>query len=214
MDKKKILLAALAAGLANVATAATNYSFESNFNGFTAAGNYEIIEGAAYGYTARQGEKFAMLSSDDDLLGWLDGVSTSTYGGSYGTILSTNLTLAAGEKFSFDWAFRTTDVMPYNDFALFIANGQQYSLGSVATVGDNQKTDWGTFTWQSTTPFSGTVSWVISNAPGETLDQGPLFGSNLMLDKMVVSPVPEPSTYLMMLAGLGMLTVVGVKRRT
>jgi hypothetical protein len=57
------------------------------------------------------------------------GVSTSGFRnatgqtGTVGSILETAITLAPGEKFSFDWAFLGNDLTPYNDFALFYLKG-------------------------------------------------------------------------------------------
>ena len=45
--------------------------------------------------------------------------------GTVGSILETAITLAPGEKFSFDWAFLGNDVIPYNDFALFYLKDPQ-----------------------------------------------------------------------------------------
>jgi hypothetical protein len=53
------------------------------------------------------------------------GVSTSGFrnaigqAGTVGSILETAITLAPGEKFSFDWAFLGNDSSPHNDFSLF-----------------------------------------------------------------------------------------------
>jgi hypothetical protein len=57
--------------------------------------------------------------------GLSSGVSTSGFRnatgqiGTVGSILETAITLAPGEKFSFDWAFLGNDLSPYNDFSLF-----------------------------------------------------------------------------------------------
>ena len=45
--------------------------------------------------------------------------------GTVGSILETAITLAPGEKFSFDWAFLGNDLIPYNDFALFYLKDPQ-----------------------------------------------------------------------------------------
>jgi hypothetical protein len=47
--------------------------------------------------------------------------------GTVGSILETAITLAPGEKFSFDWAFLGNDASPYNDFSLFYLKGPQSS---------------------------------------------------------------------------------------
>ena len=45
--------------------------------------------------------------------------ASGQFSGTVGSILETAITLAPGEKFSFDWAFLGNDLIPYNDFALF-----------------------------------------------------------------------------------------------
>jgi hypothetical protein len=45
--------------------------------------------------------------------------------GTVGSILETAITLAPGEKFSFDWAFLASDKSPWNDFALFYLKDPQ-----------------------------------------------------------------------------------------
>ena len=59
------------------------------------------------------------------------GVSTSGFRnatgqvGTVGSIMETAITLAPGEKFSFDWAFLGNDLSPYNDFSLFYLKDPQ-----------------------------------------------------------------------------------------
>jgi hypothetical protein len=59
------------------------------------------------------------------------GVATSQFSnargqtGTVGSILETAITLAPGEKFSFDWAFLSGDKSPWNDFALFYLKDSQ-----------------------------------------------------------------------------------------
>jgi hypothetical protein len=59
------------------------------------------------------------------------GVTTSRFSnasgqiGTGGSILETAITLAPGEKLSFDWAFLAGDKTPWNDFALFYLKDPQ-----------------------------------------------------------------------------------------
>jgi len=70
-------------------------------------------------YTPTQGDFLLVIQ------GLSSGVSTSGFRnatgqiGTVGSILETDMTLAPGEIFSFDWAFLGNDLIPYNDFALF-----------------------------------------------------------------------------------------------
>jgi hypothetical protein len=60
-----------------------------------------------------------------DLFGLSNGIDTSGFknatgqAGTVGAIIETSIVLAAGEQFSFDWAFLANDKTPWNDFALF-----------------------------------------------------------------------------------------------
>jgi hypothetical protein len=53
------------------------------------------------------------------------GIGTSAFrnangqAGTIGSILETAISLAPGERFSFDWAFLGRDFSPWNDFSLF-----------------------------------------------------------------------------------------------
>jgi hypothetical protein len=76
-------------------------------------------------YTPTQGDFFMVIP------GLSSGVPTSGFRnatgqiGTVGSILETTITLAPGEKFSFDWAFLGNDFTPYNDFALFYLKDPQ-----------------------------------------------------------------------------------------
>ena len=76
-------------------------------------------------YTPTQGDFFVVIQ------GLSTGVPTSGFRnatgqtGTVGSILETAITLAPGEKFSFDWAFLGNDFSPYNDFALFYLKDPQ-----------------------------------------------------------------------------------------
>ncbi len=62
------------------------------------------------------------------------GITTSQFSnasgqiGTVGSILETAITLASGEKFSFDWAFLAGDKSPWNDFALFYLKDQSGAI--------------------------------------------------------------------------------------
>jgi len=76
-------------------------------------------------YTPTQGDFLVVIQ------GLSTGVSTSGFRnatgqiGTVGSILETAITLAPGEKFSFDWAFLGNDSSPYNDFSLFYLKDPQ-----------------------------------------------------------------------------------------
>jgi hypothetical protein len=76
-------------------------------------------------YTPTQGDFIVVIQ------GLSTGVPTSGFRnatgqiGTVGSILETAITLAPGEKFSFDWSFLGNDSSPYNDFALFYLKDPQ-----------------------------------------------------------------------------------------
>jgi hypothetical protein len=80
-------------------------------------------------YNSTEGMFLAVLQGLYIESSW--GVTTSQFYngtgqvGTVGSILETAITLAPGEKFSFDWAFLASDKSPYNDFALFYLKDPQ-----------------------------------------------------------------------------------------
>jgi hypothetical protein len=83
--------------------------------------------------TAVSGNLYAPTEGDFLVViqGLADGVATSGFSnatgqkGTVGSILETDITLAPGENFSFNWAFLGNDQSPYNDFALFYLKDPQ-----------------------------------------------------------------------------------------
>ena len=101
---------------------------------------------------------------------------------------------------SFDWEFRSHDLMPFNDYGYVSFNGATpIVLSDVATVGDGYKgeDEYKSSGWQTyniATPFSGTVKFGVNNY----LDDS--FPSDLYIQN--VTAVPEPEEYAMMMAGI------------
>jgi hypothetical protein len=110
----------------------TNKGFElGNLTGYTLVGtSFATVSTSetaiSYNtYSPTQGEFLAVLQ------GLSNGVTTSQFhngtgqAGTVGSILETEITLAAGAQFSFDWAFLGNDFSPWNDFSLFYLKGEQ-----------------------------------------------------------------------------------------
>jgi len=95
-------------------------SFATVSNNETAV-NYNV-------YNPSQGDFLAVIQ------GLYNGVTTSQFSngtrqaGTVGSILETAITLGAGAKFSFDWAFLGNDSSPWNDFALFYLKDQSGNI--------------------------------------------------------------------------------------
>jgi hypothetical protein len=114
----------------------TNQGFElGNLTGYILASDssgtsFAMVSTAA---TAISGNTYVPTQGDFLLVlqGISNGVPTSGFPnatgqiGTVGSILETAITLAPGEKFSFDWAFLGNDFSPYNDFALFYLKDPQ-----------------------------------------------------------------------------------------
>jgi hypothetical protein len=109
----------------------TNQGFElGNLTGYTLVGtSFATVSTSetAVNYTTyspTQGDFLAVIQ------GLYNGVATSQFSnasgqaGTVGSILETEITLAAGGTFSFDWAFLGNDFSPWNDFALFYLKDQ------------------------------------------------------------------------------------------
>jgi hypothetical protein len=108
----------------------TNPGFElGNLAGYVLAEDSSGESFATVGTSemAVSGNLYAPIEGDFLVViqGLGNGVSTSRFrnatrqNGTVGSILETAITLAPGEKFSFNWAFLGNDQSPYNDFALF-----------------------------------------------------------------------------------------------
>lgn len=190
--------------LGSAAAAIPNNGFErGTLSSFSIGGDSDVqVRTSFLGFTAAEGQYFAHLSNAglEDL---------SAFGGTIGSSMSKTVSLAAGQGFSFKWAFLTTESgpSPYNDFALFL-NGKAFNLSDVATVGANGRTGWNTYNWVNPEAFTGTVTWLVGNAKGE------LSSSHLLIDdvRLSVSSVPEPTFYAMLLVGLGISGVAGRRK--
>lgn len=203
---KKVLVMATCA-LFSGAVFAANDGFETgDLTGYTAGANSVVTVDPVFFNPngsllfAPEGTYFATLDS-------FGSENLSQYGGTTGSYLTKNLTLSAGQKFTFEYAFQTTDDAAHNDFAAFSINGSQLQLGSVATG----ETGFATFTFTATTAFSGVVTWLVAN---RSSTDG---SSYLLLDNLKIisatTPVPEPETYAMLLAGLGLLGAARLRKQ-
>ena len=130
------------------------------------------------------------------------GSVASNYGVATGTAsisgMVSNLT-------SFEWNFTTADYLPFDDNAFFITTGTgSIMLSSVATGPYFDSTGWQTYTLA--TPYSGSLTFGVMNV-GDNNHDSYLELRNIMTS---VAAVPEPETYAMLLAGLGL---VGLMKR-
>ena len=189
---KKMKLAAAILGLLSVSQIAnsatiTNGNFDSGLTGWNIEGNVTVDNG------------YAVLNT-------FDGIDTSVYGGTNGSILSQTVNALAGDVISFSYSFNTDDYFPYNDFSL-VAGDAQLLLSDVATVGDGDSSGWQNFTFTALSDFSD-LKFIVSNHTDTA------FNSTLYIDNVSsgsVSAVPVPAA--VWLFGSGLVGLLGFNRK-
>ena len=181
-------------------------TFETNFTGDNFVTGFEYtIDGATTTYALDQSGTKVENSSDNTNFNWRD---------------ATTLTIGAidnGSNYEFIWT--TEDAGGTGGFlADFTLNGTEYlssdsSIWEVSTDGTN----WVAASIVSTDPWG-------SNAPkgaGEAIDGNAqwIWSADAQNDNLVyvkasiTSAVPEPSTYALMLGGLGLVGFMAARRR-
>ena len=124
-----------------------NQSFElGNYNGYTLgpASNGTVTQGPVFSsngnpYLPTNGEWMSYQLSNNDPT---PAIFLNAYGhvGTDCSYLETGITLAAGESFTFDWAFLAFDYVPFEDFSKFYLKDTggdvvfQDGLGQLAAV--------------------------------------------------------------------------------
>ena len=191
----------------------------------TASVDYQDDAPLDAGFNNRSGTAAVDFFSASDLAGVsyasLDAAAgDSTYEGS---AIRQNFYANAGDTLTvkFDWAFLSGD-QTYADFGFLAINGSvvkfadAFSTPSASqftgTFGSFNNVSWGwtnaNYTYTATT--SGNVSLVLGVA-----DVGDAsYTSELRVDNISVSAVPEPTTYAMLLAGLALMGTIARRRST
>jgi PEP-CTERM motif len=83
-----------------------------------------------------------------------------------------------------------------------LARGDLYELVSTSPSRTASPTDWDAF--GSASNSQATVSWSVSSAAVAPSAYG---------QSAIATPIPEPQTYALMLAGIGVMTMVALRRR-
>ena len=111
--------------------------------------------------------------------------------GTEGSVALRRFTVAAGDTLSFQWRFDTLDA-DFEDHAFAVLGGQLFTLATRSQPGGPLNT------FSHTFANAGTVSLALG-----IVDTADYLGvSTLSVSGLQVSPVPEPASALLMLAGL------------
>ncbi len=143
-------------------------------------------------------------------MGSLDPDPANAIAAHEGSALKQTFAVNAGDTLSFDWMFATIDQL-YGDYAFVAINGNVTRLGDLASI---TSSNGGIFvstpaTFSLTFAQSGSVSFALG-----VVDVGDTAGTSaLLVDNVRIAPVPEPETYAMMLAGLGLLGALARRKR-
>lgn len=225
MNKNKFVLAAiLGLGLIGNAQAVDNGDFAAGLDGWQTLGDVAVADGAALltnasldfadDYPAVAGA-FNLSGTSAGLVGEADGVEDFAglnLGeldlGDYayeGSVLKQTFTAQAGDTLSFDWRlFSNEGTAGYQDFAFVAIDGVVSSLATAADAGLASAQ----FSWES---GPGSFSFSFASSGAHTLALGVVdlgdynVSSALRVDNVVLTPVPEPETWSMLLIGLGLI---------
>lgn len=138
-----------------------------------------------------------------------------------GSAISQSFNAKKGDLVSFDWRFVTNELQPLiTDFSFVVLNGKATVLMDsnsslpigAGVLGFESATDWRNTTLVADHDGINTVSFGVMQTADTT------FSSAMALDKFEVNPgatapVPEPETWAMMMAGLGLLGFAARRRK-
>ena len=181
-----ILIALLHWSHSAQAASIVNADFSTGLSGWNAQGNVSVAPGG-YAVLTSQGSEYA----------------TSLFGGTNGSTLSQAVNVSVGSIITFDFNFFTTDYLPFNDFALVLADGTRL-VSNVAAVGAYGSSGWQSYSFVATTSFTSLV-FVLSNAVDTSYD------STLYIDNVTVTNTPIPAA--VWLFGSSLAGLLGMRRR-
>jgi hypothetical protein len=223
MKKQGITIATVLAMLfAGNAMAVTNGSFNSGLNGWSALGDVNLQAGAilmttasvyfeddfpesagAFNASGNAAAEVAVVGGVEDFIGIPLGALDSNDNFAFeGSVLKQTFNVNAGDTLTFNWNFFTNESSTGADYAFVSING---ALTTLATPLDATNSS---LPYAYTTGFQ-TFNQTFNTASSVTLAFGVVdvndynVTSALWFDNVAV--VPEPETYAMLLAGLGLL---------
>ncbi|HEY9065471.1 MAG TPA: PEP-CTERM sorting domain-containing protein [Burkholderiaceae bacterium] len=124
--------------------------------------------------------------------------------GTEGSLVGQSFAAAVGQTLSFDWSFGTLETL-FQDHAFAVINGQVFTLATAGAPGSATQSFSYTFAQSGTATLAFGVIDTVDYLGVSSLNIG-----NLQL----ITPVPEPSTYAMLLAGLSWVGFVTQRRRS
>lgn len=238
--RTSLLAAALGASAISPAFAVTNGSFENGLNGWETLGDvasidFQLTDGVASAllttasvdfeddYPAAAGEfngsglPAAEVGVPDGIedfvglaIGALDPDLDNGVAAYEGSAMRQSFSINAGDTLYFDWVLGSVDFLN-PDYAFVVIDGLFTRLGD---TGDLVNFDNGIgYTAPTTFSHIFTLGGEITLAFG-VVDVGDYNGSSaLLVDNVRIAPVPEPETWAMLLAGLGLIGLLA-RRRT
>ncbi|MDP3607682.1 MAG: PEP-CTERM sorting domain-containing protein [Methylophilus sp.] len=220
--KHVVVSSTLAMLFAGNAMAVTNGSFSDGLNGWSALGDVNLQAGAilmttasvdfeddypesagAFNASGTAAAETGVVGGIEDFIGVAMG--TLNVGENFafeGSVLKQTFNVNAGDTLTFNWNFFTNEASTGADYAFVSING---ALTTLATPLDAVNSS---LPYAYTTGFQ-TFSQTFNTASSVTLAFGVVdvndynVTSALWFDNVAV--VPEPETYAMLLAGLGLL---------
>jgi len=220
--KHVVVSSTLAMLFAGNAMAVTNGSFSDGLNGWSALGDVNLQAGAilmttasvdyeddypeaagAFNASGTAAAETGVVGGIEDFIGVAMG--TLNVGEDFafeGSVLKQTFNVNAGDTLTFNWNFFTNEASTGADYAFVSING---ALTTLATPLDAANSS---LPYAYTTGFQ-TFSQTFNTASSVTLAFGVVdvndynVTSALWFDNVAV--VPEPETYAMLLAGLGLL---------
>lgn len=233
--KLKALIPALALSFAAPFASAATFSdtFDNGLSGWTALGDVALVDGTVALTTASATFEDDIglalnLSGNDPLaagmpdgleqglslpLGAFDGDALSQ--ATEGSALLRTFNVSAGDRLSFDWMLSTMDTAETGfglDYAFVGIDGQRIDLGTAASAASSGNTPYAAHTGWSTFEyvFTGSGSVTLGVGVVDVLDY--TASSQLQLDNFSIAAVPEPETYAMLIAGLGLIGAAARRR--